>query len=221
MPLPPWAQRIVTWSGHAEPQLAAAGRLAMLIALAEPVYGAVVWLIAGAEAFAVLPVFASLPLLVAVPPLCRRRPEAGRWLGLIAPFAAASLAVLGLGSASRAGLFFLPVLALVPLAFAAGQRLKAIAIVLCGGLAVLAAAMILGRGLAAFTPQEIYGLAKLHAAGAIGVLAIIAMEARRVVAAGSDASAANEEPQRQKPVEKEQIAPKRARRPRGASKSAP
>jgi len=180
MPLPPWAQRIVTWSGHAEPRLAAAGRIAVLIALAEPLYGALVWLVAGADAWAVLPVFASLPLLAAVPPLCRRRAEVGRWLALAAPLFAASLAVLGLGSASRAGLFFLPALALVPLVFAQGQRLRALAIALAGALAVLAAAMILGRGLTAFTPQEIYGLAKLHAAGAIGLLAVVAIESRRL-----------------------------------------
>ena len=219
MPLPPWAQRIVTWSGHAEARLTAAGRFAVLIAMGLPVYALAVWLVIGAKAWAVLPVFASLPLLLAVPPIGRRRPQAGRWLALAAPLAATSLAVLALGSVTRAGLFYLPVLALVPLIFPAGQRRNSALAALACALLTLVAAAILGRGLEPFTPQEIYGLAKLHAAGAVALLIAVAFVARHQAMGTESRVVTKEEPPQDLPKGDQQIDPKRVRKSKTPSKS--
>jgi len=220
MPLPPWGQRIVTWSGHAEARLAAGARIAVLIAMGQPVYALIVWLVVGTKAWAVLPVFASLPLLLAVPPLGRRQLQAGRWLGLAAPLVATSLAVLALGSVTRAGLFYLPVLALVPLIFPPGQRRNSALTALACALLTLVAASILGRGLETFTPQEIYGLAKLHAAGAAALLIVIGLVARRqAMGVGVDGPVeAKEELPKDLPKGDQQTGPKRVRRAKTALK---
>jgi len=91
-----------------------------------------------------------------------------------------SLCAAALGPVSRVELFYLPCLALVPLIFAPGQRRKALLIAAGAMLAGLGLARLRRGGLEAFTPDQIYGLAKLHAFGVAALLVVIAMMARRL-----------------------------------------
>ena len=112
MRLPPWLARITAWFDNPDPRLAAAGTAALLIAGNQPFYPVYVWLIAGAKAWPALLTLLSTPFFVAVPALCRRHADAGRWLLMAAALGNTALSAVALGPASRVELFYLPCMVL-------------------------------------------------------------------------------------------------------------
>lgn len=179
MRLPSRLARLIAWFDNPDPRLAAAGTLALLIAANQPFYPIWVWLIVGAKAWPALLTFLSMPFFLAVPALSRRNADVGRWVLIAAAIGGTALSAAALGPASRVELFYLPCLALVPLIFAQGQRRKALLIAAAAMLAGLGLARLKRGGLEAFTPAEIYGLAKLHAFGVAALLVAIVTMARR------------------------------------------
>jgi hypothetical protein len=178
---PGFVNRILSYFGSHEPRLAAAGSVALLIAGNQPFYPFYVAAMVGHIFWPALLTWLSTPFFLAVPAVCRRSADGGRWLLLVASIGNTVLARAVLGPGSGVELFYLPCLMLAPLLFVGRMAIRmlvvAAAATACGILVIHCTSL---EGYTSFDASELGTLTRLHVFSVFALLVIFGFMAFRL-----------------------------------------
>ena len=164
---------ITSYAANADPRVAAANAVALVIVSNQPFYPVYLFFIVGSSAWVSLVSLLSTPLFFAVPALGRRSGVAGRALMILAGTGNTILCTKVLGEASSVDLFLLPCILLGPLLFRSSERL-----LMATFTALPMAALFLLRGrygahLLTFSPEEYRSMTTLHLFSVASLFAFI------------------------------------------------
>ena len=167
---------ITAYAEADDPRLAAANRLALLVASNQPFYPLYIRALVGDDGWTSTLTFLSTPFFLAVPYVGRRWPIIARMMLPLVGAANSFLAAKAFGAASGAELFLCPCAIIAALAFGRGERRPMLAVV---G-ALLAMLLIfhdrLGAPLHFFSAEQYSALLNLNLWSAAGLSALVAWQ---------------------------------------------
>lgn len=165
-----WARLVA----HEEPTVRAGNTLALILASNQPSYPLWLWLAVGGPWWRAWVVLAAVPLFLAVPPLSRRAPLAGRILLVLTCIGNVVLASLVLGSEAGLRVLLLPCAGIAAALF---RRQEQAAMLGAVGLSMLAWLALGGRPAGLFDAAQYAAMARLNALSALAVFAILGLVA--------------------------------------------